>query len=186
MNLRVLGAVLLLGVALAGLALWTSRIQHTPVTAASGRSEYVLRDFELVVLNDEGKESFTLTAPRLQETPGAKTMELTTPVFTLPDTKQPDQPWRVQADSGWVNERQDEIRLRGNVIASSSPQAEAPVTMTTEQLNVFPEQRLATTDAQVEVTQPGITMRGRGMRADFAGERVQLLSQVKTRYASTR
>lgn len=186
MNLRVLGVVLLLGVALAGWALWSSRIDHAPVTAASGRSQYVLHDFELVVLDEAGKESFTLNAPLLQETPGAKTMELTTPVFLLPDKKQPDQPWRVQAKTGWVNERQDEIRLRGDVIASNSQDAKTPVTMKTEQLNVFPDNRLATSDAQVEVIQPGITMRGRGMQADLAGERVQLLSEVKTRYASTR
>lgn len=184
MNPRVLGILLLLGIALSGWALWSSRDTPRPTIAAPGRSAYVLHDFQLVALDKQGLESFTLTAPLLQETPGAKTLDLTTPVFLLPDKQ--GQSWNVRSNTAWVNERQDEIHLQGDVVATSPSGATTPVTMKTEQLKIFPNNRVATTDGQVEVIQPGITMRGVGMQADLVGKRVQLLSQVKTRYASNR
>ncbi len=152
--------------------------------AASGRSDFVLRDFELISLDNTGKESFTLRAPMLQETPGAKTMELTTPLFLLPDAQ--GRYWQVRSTKGWVSAKRDEIRLRGNVRTTSPTEDPRRILMNTEQLNVFPHTRRATSSTFVTVTEPGLTMRGRGMEADLAAKRFTLLSQATARYVPLR
>ena len=67
---------------------------------ASTRSEYVLHDYEIVSLDSEGKESFTLSGPRLQRDPGAKSMSLETPRFLVPDRN--GAYWDVRAQRGLV------------------------------------------------------------------------------------
>lgn len=187
MNWRVvLGLVLLAAAAVSGWSLWRNRVTAEDDGPGSGRSEYVLRDFELTALDHAGKESFTLRAPLLRETPGARTMELDTPLFLLPDSRQAGQYWEVRSRRGWVSEARDEIRLRGRVVAEGPKQVERPVTMKTEELNVFPETNRATSRAVVSITQPGLTMRGRGLQADLDTRRFTLQSQVRTRYAPSR
>lgn len=182
MNVRlVMGLCLLVAAAVSGWSLWRNRVVDEDARVAAGRSDYVLRDFELTALDSTGKESFTLRAPTLRETPGAKAMELTTPLFLLPDRD--GGYWEVRADNGWVADDREEIRLRGNVDARSPEGAPRPVNMKTAQLNVFPDASRATSSAVVTITQPGSILRGRGLEADLAEKRYVLLSQVRSRYA---
>ena len=176
----ILGVVLLVAAALSGWSLWRDRVVEEQAHAASGRSGYVLHDFELIALDNSGKESFTLRAPLLQQTPGAKTMDLTTPLFLLPD-KQGGY-WEVRSKTGWVSDNREEIRLLGNVEARSPEGDARPVNMKTEQLNVFPDANRATSASAVTITQPGSILRGRGLEADLADKRYTLLSQVRSRY----
>lgn len=181
MNLRMLmGVALLLAAALSGWSLWRNRVGEEQAHAATGRSGYVLREFELIALDKSGKESFTLRAPLLQKTPGAKTMDLTTPLFLLPDKQ--GKYWEVRSRTGWVGENREEIRLRGNVDVRSPEGDPRPVSMKTEQLNVFPDASRATSASAVTLTQPGSILRGHGLEADLADKRYTLLSQVRSRY----
>jgi len=182
MNWRVvLTLVLFAGALLSGWSVWNRRAERADTGAITGRSDYLLRDFELVALDGTGKESFTLRAPQLRETPGARTMELQTPLFLLPDKD--GEHWQVRSRTGWVSEKRDQIRLRGNVRTTSPPGDPRKVTMATEQLNVFPDSRRASTPAVVTITQPGSILRGRGMDAELDTRRYVLKSQVRSRYA---
>lgn len=184
MNVRVvLGLVLLVAALASGWSLWRNRVAPEEDKAETGRSEYVLRDFELTSLDNTGKEAFTLRAPKLQETPGASTMDLESPLFLLPDKD--GNYWEVRSKTGWVSDNREEVRLRGNVDVQSPKGGARPVKMKTEQLNVFPETNLATSDSAVTITQPGLTMQGKGLSANLDTKRFVLKSQVRTRYAST-
>jgi lipopolysaccharide export system protein LptC len=176
----VLTCVLLLGALLSGWLVLRNHNQGSAHQTHGGQSDYVLRDFELIALDDTGKESFTVRAPLLQQTPGAKTMELTTPLFLLPDVD--GHYWRVRSRTGWVSERRDLLRLRGNVVTTSPTEDKRSIVMKTRQLNVYPNTRKATSAAVVTVTEPGLTMRGRGLDADLAARRFTLLSQATARY----
>jgi lipopolysaccharide export system protein LptC len=176
----VLMLLLLTAAIFSGWTVWRHHATRSAVAAAGGRSDFVLHDFELIALDDTGKESFTLRAPMLQETPGAKTMELSTPLFLLPDAQ--GHYWQVRSQTGWVSEQRDEIRLRGKVNTVSPPEDPRTITMNTEQLNVFPKTHRAASSDVVTVTEPGLTMRGRGMEADLAAKRFTLLSQATARY----
>ncbi len=176
----VLGIGLLLAALASAWSLWRNRVVPEGEGAETGRSEYMLRDFELISLDKSGKEAFTLRAPLLQETPGASTMDLTTPLFLLPDKD--GKYWEVRSKTGWVSENREEVRLRGDVDLRSPEGSERNVNMKTEQLNVFPETNRATSDALVTITQPGSILRGRGLEADLADKRYKLLSQVQSQY----
>ena len=185
MNWRGIVMLLLLAAAIfSGWSVWTHHEFKLATAVVSGRSDYVLRDFELISLDKTGKESFTLRAPLLQQTPDAKTMELSTPLFLMPDVN--GHYWQVPSQTGWVSENRDEIRLHGRVKATSPPEDSRAIAMITEQLNVFPNTRLAKSSDIVTVTEPGLTMRGRGMDADLAAKRFTLLSQATARYVPSR
>lgn len=186
MSIRAIaGWLLLIAVLISGWSVWTHRSKDDDNTA-SGQSSYILRDFELTSLDKEGKEAFTLRAPLLQETPGAQTMDLTSPVFFIPDRADSRQYWEVKANTGWVSEKRDEVRLVGAVDARSPAAAASQTQLQTERMNLFPETNTATSDAVVKVTQPGLTMTGRGMRADLASKQVKLESEVKAQYVPNR
>lgn len=185
MNWRtVLMLLLLTGAIFSGWSVWRNHASKSAIRAVVGRSDFVLRDFELISLDKTGKESFTLSAPLLQETPGAHTMELAAPLFLLPDAQ--GHYWQVRSQTGWVSEGRDEIRLRGKVNTVSPPEDPRTITMNTEQLNVYPNTHRAASSSVVTVTEPGLTMRGRGMEADLAAKRFTLLSQATARYVPSR
>ena len=178
----ILTLLLLVGAAISGWAVWTQRSVDAPATAASQRPDYLLRDFELIALNGEGKESFTLRGPELARNPNDKTMALITPLFLLPDKQ--GKYWEVRSKTGWVSASHDEIRLRGEVKASSPAEELRPTTINTEQLNVFPNSDRATSAAAVTIVQPGSILRGTGMDARLDSKRIRLKSNVKVRYVS--
>lgn len=180
MNWRVVATLLLLAAALAsGWALWNRSHQKMPVVAGNGRPDYVLHDFELVALDDQGRESFTLRAPQMLRNPDERSMRMATPVFMLPDREQ--RYWRVSSREGWISPDGKELRLQGEVKVASPP-GERKVGMATEQLNVYPDRNLAVSPVAVTITQPGSILTGRGLETDLASKRYVLKSQVHTRY----
>lgn len=177
----ILTLVLLVGAIVSGWSLWSQRVERDTTQTDGGRSDYVLHDFELIALDDQGKEAFTLRAPKLARSPGDRTLTLSTPLFLLPD--QQGRHWQVRSSTGWVSAEGDEIRLRGNVRSTSPAQDPTPVAMNTEQLNVFPESNRMASPVLVTITQPGSILRGRGLEADLDTKRYRLLSEVHSRYA---
>jgi len=178
--------VLLFAAAATGWSLWQQREPASDGPATAGRPDYVLQDFELIALDEQGHESFTLRAPRLARDPSARTMDITTPVFVIPPRPGTSgSPWEVRSQTGWVSADGDELRLRGRVRADSIDPDGQPVAMRTEELNVFPKAKRATSAATVTLTQPGLILEGRGLEAQLDAKRVTLLSDVKARYERT-
>ncbi len=169
--------VLLAGAVLSGWFAWRGEDPAEAGDAAADlRSDFILRDFEVVTLDSGGRESFSLRAPELRQTPGARTLELTTPLFLMPDRE--GGRWEVRSRTGRVNEKSTLVQLRGDVVADSPADGGRPTVVRTERLDVYPQDNRASSDAVVTITTPGTTMRGTGMEADLAGKRIQLLSDV--------
>jgi lipopolysaccharide export system protein LptC len=171
--------VLLLAVIASGWSVWTYSNDAQDPTAAK-RPDYVLRDYEIVSLDSDGKEAFTLRGPQLQRDLGAKSMSLRTPLFLVPDRN--GNYWEVRAKQGFVPEDGKELRLRGDVVATSPARVPPPTRIETAELNLFPRANRATSTVAVTITRPGLTMRGRGLEADFNRQQVALLSDVLSRY----
>ena len=181
MNWRTVLTLLLLVAALvSGWSVWRHGDRTPDSTATGSRSDYVLHDFELVALDGQGQESFTLRAPRMSRNPEQRSMEMASPVFLLPDSER--HYWKVVAEHGWVSPGGDELRLRGDVQVTGPPE-EREVAMKTEQLNVFPQRDVATAPGIVTITQPGSILRGRGMETNLATKHYELKSEVHSRYA---
>src|SRR5690606_20279263 len=177
MNWRLaLVVALLAGAALSGWLLLHAAAPEPGAAEVETRSDFVLHDFEVVTLDSSGQESFSLRAPELRQTPGARTLELATPLFLMPDEH--DSRWEVRSQTGWINEKSTLVQLRGGVVADSPMRASRPTVLRTAALDVYPPANRATSDVVVTITSPGTTMRGTGMEADLAGKRIQLLSRV--------
>ncbi|MGO1073005.1 LPS export ABC transporter periplasmic protein LptC [Lysobacter sp. CA199] len=174
--------ILLTAAALSGWALWSQR--DKPQAARTGtRPDYVLTDFEAIVLDKQGKESFTLRAPQLTRDPAVKTMDITTPLFLIPPKQGSNGgPWQVRSQRGWVSAEADEVRLRGQVHADSTNAEGKPIKIATEELNVFPDANKATSAVAVNMVQPGTILSGLGLEADLETKNVILKSNVKARY----
>jgi len=182
MNVRTaIGGLLLVAALLTG---WLALHHRDKAPVAEGddaTKDYVLHDFQIVALDEQGKESTTLRAPLLERARSDETMTLTTPVFLLPD--QDGNHWEMRGDSGWVSAKGDQLKLIGNV-SGDSPKVAGVVltTFRTDHLNVFPKENRARTDARVTMTRPGLSQTGVGFEADMKTRQYKLLSQVKTRY----
>lgn len=184
MSWRTLVSAVLLVVALAsGWALWSDGDDAVErVAEPGGRPDYVLHDFELVALDAQGRESFTLRAPRLARDPRDKTMEIATPLFLIPPRDGSGDAWQVTAEHGWVSAEGDELRLRDAVKAESDGSTGVPVVVTTEQLNVFPETDRVASPVAVAINRPGSILRGVGLEVDLASKQYTLQSEVTSRY----
>ncbi len=176
----VLGLALLIAALASGWAAWRQAVVADPPPALAERSDYLMRDFEMISLDDAGKESVTLRAPEMQRNAADQTYQIDTPLFLLPDSE--GQHWEVRSRTAWVSPKGDEIRLQGEVDGRSPAGAAAPTTLATDRLDVFPRHNLATTESRVIVTRPGSVLSGVGFETDTRTQQYTFKSQVRSRY----
>lgn len=176
----VLGLVLLAAAVLSGWSAWKQRDVAEPDAPSSERPDYLMRDFEVISLDDQGQESITLRAPAMQRNPKDQTFTIATPLFLLPDSQ--GRHWEMRSQTAWVSARGDEMRLSGNVKGTSPKEAAMPTTFDTQRLNVFPRKNLASTDDAVTITRPGSILSGVGFETNTKTKQYTFKSKVKTRY----
>ncbi|AHY59983.1 LPS export ABC transporter periplasmic protein LptC [Stenotrophomonas rhizophila] len=186
MNWRtVLGGLLLVAAVLSGWSLLRHRDKPAAQATDDGSKDYVLHDFQIIALDEQGKESTTLRAPLLERSRNDETMSITTPLFLLPD--QDGNHWELRSDTGWVSAKGDQLKLAGNVSGDSPKVANVPpTTFRTDHLDVFPKENRAKTDALVTMTRPGMTQSGVGFELDSKNKTYHFLSQSKGRYTPQR
>lgn len=170
-------------VVLVGLAAW-QLLRRPPPAPVADRSDYVLRDYELVVLDDAGQESFTVTGPHLYREPGARSLLLEQPRFAFPSD---EGRWNARSDTAWVSPGAEEVQLRDQVemVGPATPSGQR-TRFATERLSVFPHQERAASGQRVTVTQGDSILRGDGLAVDMQAKRFQLQNDVKGRYAPRR
>ena len=176
-----------LGLALAVAALgfgwsaWKHRSgDSVGVAQSKQRPDYVMRDFEMISLDEEGRESITLKAPLMERNPADQTYAITTPLFLLPDST--GKAWQLKADTGWLNAKGDQLRLTGDVLGHSPEGAPNPTQFKTTSLNVFPRQNLAQTEAAITITQPGSILTGTGFETNTKTRQYAIKSQSRFHY----
>jgi lipopolysaccharide export system protein LptC len=185
MKRRYIALGLLALAASAGLALW--QLQPAPRLRAPEpvRSDYTLINFELTSLDEAGKESFSVRAPRLDRDPRGKSLTLQLPQFSFPDKD--GGRWQATSTTAWVAPKGVEVRLTEQVELIGPPTPTGDRTrFRTEHLQVFPKAKKARSDDPVTITRADSILSGTGLRADMQTHHIQLLSAVKGRYAPRR
>ena len=186
MRRRSLIAASLLAIAtVAGLAVWDLQPKPKPRVATASRSDYILENFELTSLNEAGKESFSVKAPHLERDPQGKSLTLRLPRFSFPDKD--GGRWLATSNSAWVAEKGVEVRLLDKVemLGPPSPMGER-TRFSTVRLQIFPKQDLALSEDPVTISRADSILHGTGLRADMHSHHIQLLANVKGRYAPRR
>lgn len=94
-----------------------------------------------------------------------------------------ESPWRLEAPAGEAPPRARRLQLTGGVHAAGEHTSGVPVVFDTERLWVDLLRRQLYTEAPVRLQTDFRSASARGLRADFNGERVQLLNDVRVDYA---
>ena len=186
MNKRGVLILVLRGLALVSSTLvWKLRPQPKPVPAEEARSDYTLDNFELVTLDEDGKESFSVRAPRLERDPQGKSLTIRTPKFSFPAPE--GGRWNATSGSAWVGPKGEKVLLLGEVDMVGPPGARGEQTrMRTARLEILPKQDKASSPSVVTITRGDSILQGTGLQADLDTHRVQFLADVKGRYAPRR
>jgi lipopolysaccharide export system protein LptC len=186
MRRRLLIAASLMAVAVvAGVAVWDLRPKPQPRGASSNRSDYILENFELTALDEDGKESFSVKAPHLERDPGGKSLPLRLPQFSVPDDD--GGRWLATSNSAWVAQKGVEVRLIDQVVLLGPPSPKGERTrFNTARLQIFPKQNQARSADPVTISRADSILRGTGLHADMQTHHIQLLANVKGRYAPPR
>lgn len=173
--------VLLTAAILTSWLAWQLRPRPSPDVPGPPRSDYSLDSYELVVLDENGDESFTVRGPILSRDPNTSEWFLNQPRFSFPSAS--GAPWLAQAQSGWVSAHADEVRLQRDVQILGPVQRNGErARLDTAAIAVFPKQNLARSTDSVTITRGASILRGRGMETNFQTHRFTLLSEVRARY----
>lgn len=175
--------LLLLAIVLVIVAYWQWQLRQVPPAQAPQRSDYILREFELTTLGDDGKESFTVRGPYLQRDVGGRSMSLVEPRFSFPDADGVGR-WQASSEAAWVSPKAEQVHLMRKVSMVGPPSpAGISTQFDTERLVVFPDADRATSEERVTITQGDSILAGTGLRVDMQAKRYQLQNDVKGRYA---
>lgn len=176
-----LGLILLLAAIVSGWSAWKNRDIPEANRVVVDRSDYVMRDFEMIALNGEGQEAVAVRAPEMARNPHDQTFTITTPLFLLPEEE--GRSWELRSKTGWLSAKGEELRLKGNVHGTPPKGGAQQMEFRTQQLNVFPDSHLAQTSDLVTITQPGSIITGRGFETNLKTKAFTFKSQVKSVYA---
>lgn len=169
----------------AGIAVWELKPKSRAAIAGTAQSDYILENFELTSLDENGKEAFSVSSPHLERDPGGNSVTMRLPQFSFPDRKQGR--WLATSNSAWVADKGVEVRLIDKVelLGPQSPRGER-TRFSTARLHIFPKRDLATSEDPVTISRADSILHGTGLRADLKSHHIQLLANVKGRYAPRR
>ena len=166
-----------------GLLRWVESELREPAPIESQEPVLVIDQFRAVRLNPAGQRESVITAPRLAQLPNRLGTRIDRPTL---DWYQPDgqiREWRLQAEQGWVAADQQSVRLDGEVkMERSADSGKPPMTITTRDLLIHPNERYAETAALTQAVTPDGQFQAVGVRAWLDQERLELLSQVRGFY----
>jgi lipopolysaccharide export system protein LptC len=183
--IRTVGLLLLLIASAGGtwLLIRQASEPEAPATASIDDADlgYYLLDASLIGHDDAGSELYTLHADRIEQASRDGSVTLTH--VTMDYASRSAAPWRVEADFGRIPASGDLIDLEGNVrLARAGDSDDALLTIATTRLQLAPRERIARTDATVDVTQGSDTLTATGLEADLSNERVTLGARVRARF----
>lgn len=158
-----------------------SEEEGPPPLVGPPRSDYSVEGFELIAFDELGQEAFSMRGPRLARHPQLGHIEVEQPRLRMPAGS--GQGWTGRSERAWIRRDGDVVRMLGRVDLQSAPKRAANATrLQSEEIELHPKPRTASSEALVTITGPGSILRGRGMRADLATRRLELLNEVKGRY----
>lgn len=162
--------------------LWYLRLPaERPGFVGPPRSDYLLEDFDLKVLNERGITSFTVRAPRLNRHPTDGTLSMDTPDMVMTDAH--GRRWHARSERGQVSPKADVVELAGDVVLErAGAGAEPDLVLRTSDLTAWPEQDRMATESAVTIEQPGSILRGRGLRADLNEDKFELLADAHAQF----
>jgi LPS export ABC transporter protein LptC len=174
---------LLVPVALVAVALaftWQGFQEPAPAAAAAQAEppRYAITGAQWLRLGRDGEPEFRAQASTLDYYADESVVMKEVTIDSLGGYRSP---WHIEAPAGRSPPRERRIRLSGGVRATGAISQEK-LELVTQRLWVDLLRRELYTDAPVQLHSDFRSVEARGMRSDFDGEHVQLLSDVRVDY----
>ena len=91
-------------------------------------------------------------------------------------------PWTLRANGGSIPASQRVIKLNGDVIATAGEKSESKMIIRTQQMDIDPVTREASSAREVAIDYNGRILNAVGMRADLARNQLRLLADVNGQF----
>lgn len=173
-----------LSIIIAALIFWGSRTweKKTAINElAISDPHYVdvfINDFTITAMNDEGEPRYTLQAKRLEHYNDNQYAVIEQPVIQL---KQNDQHWLISAETGEIDDGNEQIILRNKVVLQQQNK-QHPIRLETEQLEIDIHKQLVKSAQTVSIIQQDFHLKSEGMILNNATGQLELLKQVEGHY----
>jgi lipopolysaccharide export system protein LptC len=141
--------------------------------------DYYINGMHTERFNTEGKLAYELSASRVTHFPADDHAELADPVLHwLSDSAEP---WIVTANTGNLHHNADkeEVTLTGSVRATSSTPHTGPMLLETSRLNVWPKDKIAFNETEVDFSAQATHWHSKGIRLNLASNTLDLLNDVR-------
>lgn len=177
---------LLLLIAPFGLALFfwdvTSRIlinqDQSPVDMlATGAPQTIVEDTELVQFNINGEPAHQLQSNKLLSDEVDGLIYIAEPVIGIDPEDQNN--WSARSEQGIYDQQAKTVEMRGNVQLTKTHPAEAPITISTEELHYYPNRNFAESDTPVIIETAGHRIQTSGISVDFENSIYKLKANVR-------
>jgi lipopolysaccharide export system protein LptC len=170
---------------LLGVTYWLNRQAQTEPTKASANTRFsidaTMENFSATKMDEQGNPHFTVSAKRLHHYPGDDSTALDEPVLTTISDEGTS--IRATAMRGKIAGKGDEIFLYDHVeMRRDASTEQGSLTLTTESLQMLPEQNLITTDQPVTLADATTTVDAVGLEMNYKARTFKLLSRVKSVY----
>ena len=182
---------LVLALLLAIITFWINLTveQQGPKIDGSDRHDpdYIMNKFVNTQTDTTGKLRYVLAAAEMVHYPDDDSTVLQRPRFTqyTADTNTTDKPYtQIEGLRGYVSSNGEQVTLVDNVkVTRQAFDGKGEMQISTEKLDILPNQDIAKTDAPVVITQaPKTVIHATGMIFDKKHQTVQLLNRVKVHY----
>ncbi len=179
---------ILLLASLAALTFWLDRSvkSGSPLGVRDpSNPDVIVEDFSANLFNPDGSPRYALVAHRMEHRTDEDSTALETPTLThyMPGKAEV----QVRSEQAHVSHDAKEVVFTGNVrIVRAADARSGPITVTTSQLNVFPDQDLARSDKEVTITGEHGTLKGVGLEFNNLTRQMRLRSRVRGEFKNPR
>ena len=147
--------------------------------------DYVIENFSVMRMNQDGVARHTLSAKRLLHYPDNNNSDLEQPRLVNADPGKPVV--RIMADQGELPSNSDDVYLAGNVtVQREAGNGRGRITLFTSSLHIIPEDDIAKTDKLVTITDANTVINAVGMELNDRTHTTRLLSQVRVAHNKAR
>lgn len=150
-----------------------------PETGERLDPDYYMEDFTTISMDEDGRPASKLYAVYMEHNPVDDTLELYEPALEIYRTDR--DPLKITADKGWVTNNNEIILLRGQVrMWIENAAGEVSLDVRTTEVRVLLLEEYAETDQNATITAKRATVTGRGIRAHFDENRLEILNHEQT------
>lgn len=141
------------------------------------RASYELDNFTMRAFGQDGKLSFTMSAPHLARREGNDSLYINAPRYLLSSKNGAD--WHGTSQYAWISADNNIVKLIGKVDMLRPPVGKiSEAEIHTADATIWTQDKRMATAAPSVIQEPGSILRGTGMKADFDTRTLELLADV--------